>query len=71
MNKFLPFALALGLIGSSFFCSCSDDDKKDVTEQKVLVKFSAKPVIEDTFDADIIEGLTAVFTNMRNQDTAH
>lgn len=71
MNKFLHFILALGLVGSTLLCSCSDDEKKEVTEQKVLVKFSAKPVIEDTFDADMIKGLNAVFTNMRNQDTTH
>ena len=68
MNKFLHFILALGLVGSTLLCSCSDDEKKEVTEQKVLVKFSAKPVIEDTFDSDMIKGLNAVFTNMRNQD---
>lgn len=55
------------------FNACSDDNGDEpqppVVEQKVLVKFSAKPVIEGTFDADMINGLTAVFTNTRNQDT--
>lgn len=53
-----------------FFSACDDDDSP-VTEQKVLIKFTAKPVIEETFDADMIDGLTAVFTNTRNQDTTH
>jgi len=70
MKKRVQISLFV-LLGIAFFFACDDNDDITLEEQKILVKFTAKPVIEDTFDADMINGLTAVFTNTRNQDTTH
>ena len=59
------------LLGMSIV-SCSDkDDSGRNEDEKVQVKFIAKPVIEGTVDAKMMEGLIAVFTDIRNQDTTH
>ncbi len=61
---------ALGCIG---FVSCKDDknDPDQQEEKKVQVKFIAVPAIEGTVDAQMMEKLVAVFTEIRNQDTTH
>lgn len=56
----------------SLLLSCDNNDDPVVQEEeKVLVQFTAKPVIENSFDKELIDGLHAVFTNVRNQDTTH
>ena len=70
MNKLFPYLMTMALFGISLFSSCSDDDDV-LEEQKVLVKFTATPSIEGTIPAEAYEGLVAVFTEVRNQDTTH
>lgn len=78
MNKLLPYLFSIALLGMGLFSSCSDSDDPEPGpgtgpggEQKVLVKFSAMPVVEGTLDVTTLEGMTAVFTEVRNQDTTH
>ncbi len=53
------------------FTSCSNDDDDNGRAEKVMVKFLAEPVIEGSVDAEMMNGLVAVFTEIRNQDTTH
>ena len=71
MNKRV-FVLLAGSFLMGFLSSCSENEGPGtIEEQKVLVKFVAAPAIEGAVDAKMLDGLNAVFTEIRNQDTTH
>lgn len=68
MNKFLYSLMTLLLFTASMFLtSCSDDD--DSSDQMITVNFKATPLIEGTFDLSQLEGVQALFTEVRSQNT--
>ena len=57
MKKSMLFVMLVSLLGMSFN-SCSDkNDPGRSGDEKVQVKFIAKPVIDGTVDAKMMEGL--------------
>lgn len=57
---FLMVALA------PFIASCEDDDDED---KKITVNFSAQPRVSGSFNSDMFDGLEAVFTEVRSQNS--
>ena len=72
MNKLFVYVATAAVALTGFFTSCSDDDDAiKEQEQKALVQFSAKPMVEGALDIEDLEGMLVVFTEVRNQDTTH
>lgn len=72
MNRLLPYLCSIALLSMGLFSSCSDDDDPGTEEaQKIQVKFTAKPAVEGTLEVEKLQGMTAVFTEVRSQDTTH
>ena len=72
MNKLFVYAATVAVALTGFFTSCSDDDDTiKGQEQKALVQFTAKPLVEGALDIEDLEGMLVVFTEVRNQDTTH
>ena len=67
MNKFVYSLVSLLILSTSiFFASCSDDDDDD---NRITVNFKASSIVADGINMNQLEGLDAVFTEVRTMNS--
>lgn len=71
MSRRLLLVFVIGFFLTGWFSSCSENNDlpNKKVEEKVRVKFAVTP--PDSITAEMLNGLKAVFTEVRNQDTTN
>lgn len=72
MKKKIIHRILFLIMITCLFSACSTNDDPNLDEVgKVSIELSIRPAVEGTLELNKLAGMTAVFTEVRNQDTTH